>query len=169
MAFLNLNSFDVSCSSTQVQVPDNSIAKLMYYLDCLCTLVEYDESALNRLRDFRNYDDLSEAEIRLLYVTCVTLDPDDFIGKILFEDQDGDLCGASLNRMFDIGNVRRSLVVADSIVLAGRTRQVTKVMVYRPEWLNKFYTRPIAQLTAILNRERQQQAIHNLLNTCNIS
>ncbi|CAF4990884.1 unnamed protein product, partial [Rotaria socialis] len=69
----------------------------------------------------------------------------------------------------DIGNVRRSLVVADSIVLAGRTRQVTKVMVYRPEWLNKFYTRPIAQLTAILNRERQQQAIHNLLNTCNIS
>ncbi|CAF0932978.1 unnamed protein product [Rotaria sordida] len=141
----------------------------MYYLDCVCTLIEYDESNLNRLRDFRNYDDLTGIEVRLLYHTCVALDPDDLIGKIMFEDRDGKMCGESLNRMYDLGEVQRSLLVANSIAVAGRTRRVKKIMAYKPRWLYQYYTQPIAQLTAIYERQRQQQAVRELLNTCTIS
>ncbi|CAF2646784.1 unnamed protein product [Rotaria sp. Silwood2] len=169
MAFFHLNTYDISRSSQQVKVPDNGIAKLMYYLDCMCTLIEYDESNLNRLRDYKNYDDLTDIEIRLLYVSCVTLDPDDFIDKIMFEDRSGNLCGSSLNRMYDLGEIQRSLMVVNSIAVAGRTRRVKKIMAYRPQWLSRFYTQPIAQLTAIFQRERQQQAVRELLNTCTIS
>ena len=169
MAFLNLNSFDLSPSGRSVSVPNNSIAKLMYYLDCMCSLIEYDESNLNRLRDYKNYDDLSNIELRLLYVTCVTLDPDDFKGKIIFEDRDGDLCGSSLNRMYDLGEIQRRLVVVRSVVLAGQTRRVKKIMAYRPRWLQLYYIQPIAELAAIFQRERQQQAVLELINTCTIS
>ncbi|CAF3597048.1 unnamed protein product [Rotaria sp. Silwood1] len=169
MAFFNLNTYDISRSSRRVKVPDNSIAKLMYYLDCMCTLIEYDESDLNRLRDYRNYDDLTDTDIRLLFVFCATLDPDIFIDKVMIEDRDGKMCGSSLNRIYDLGEVQRSFMVVNSIVVAGRTRRVKKIMAYRPQWLNKYYTQPMAQLTAIFQRERQQKAIRELFNTCTIS
>ncbi|CAF4845861.1 unnamed protein product, partial [Rotaria sp. Silwood2] len=79
------------------------------------------------------------------------------------------MCGSSLNRMYDLGEVQRSLLVVNSIVVAGRTRRVKKIMAYRPNWLYTYYTQPMAQLAAIFHRERQQQAIRTLLNTCTIS
>ncbi|CAF3589848.1 unnamed protein product [Adineta steineri] len=83
--------YHLSRASRMVRIPNDPIAKLMYYLDIVCTLVEYKDHSLDRLRNYSNYKNLSDNEVRVLYITCAALDPDELIGKVIFEDEDGDL------------------------------------------------------------------------------
>ncbi|UJR30385.1 hypothetical protein I4U23_017920 [Adineta vaga] len=62
MALFRYNTVDVARSSHTVQVPENSIAKLMYYLDVMCTLIEYSDHDLDELRDFTKFYNLTAAE-----------------------------------------------------------------------------------------------------------
>jgi hypothetical protein len=96
----------------------------MYYLDVVCNLIEYDEHNLNRLRNFNNYRNLSDTEMRLLYIACITLEPGLLIGKVMFEDEDGDFCGTSTNRIYEISQVRHNLLAVNSIFIAGRNRRI---------------------------------------------
>lgn len=47
---------------TTATIPASPKAKLMYYLDCVATLIELDNPNLNRLRNFQNYYFLNDAE-----------------------------------------------------------------------------------------------------------
>jgi len=38
-----------------VSIPDNDLAKCMYYLGCVCTVIEYDDDDMNRYTDYKNY------------------------------------------------------------------------------------------------------------------
>ena len=169
MAYFHFDTFDLARSSREVNIPENNVAKLMYYLNIVCDLIEYDDHNFDRLRDFKNYHRTTDTELRLLYITCATLEPDLFIGKVMFEDEDGDLCGRSTNRIYEISQVEHDLVVVNSIFIAGRNRRVKKVMAYRPEWLATYYIRPMAALTVIFQQERRREAVNNLVNTCTIS
>jgi len=169
MAYLHYDTFGLSQSSHKVKIPENNIARLMYYLDIVCDLIEYDERNLDRLRNYNNYNNLTDTEIRLLYIVCAALEPDILIGKVMFEDEDGALCGTSINRIYELSQVRNQLLVVNSIFIAGRNRSVKKVMAYRPEWLRIYYIRPMAALTVILEQERRREAITNLIDTCTIS
>lgn len=169
MAYFHYNTFDLARTSRQVAVPESNIAKLMYYLDVVCSLIEYDERNLDRLRDYSKYNKLTDSEIRVLYLACATLDPDSLNGKVMFEDEDGDLCGNSMNRIYDISQVQHNLLVVDSMFIAGRNRRVKKVMAYQPQWLEKYYNQPMLAVTVALERERRMEAISNLVETCTIS
>jgi len=169
MAYIHYDTFNFARSSHEVKIPENNVARLMYYLDIVCNLIEYDERTLDRLRNYQNYQNITDTELRLLYVACATLEPDLLIGKVMFEDQDGDLCGTSINRIYEISQVRHNLLAVDSIFIAGRNRRVKKVMAYRPEWLKTYYIRPMAALTVIFEQERRQEALNDLLDTCTIS
>jgi hypothetical protein len=166
---MHFDTFGLSRTSEPVTIPDSSIAKLMYYLTTVCDLIEYDERNLDRLRNYKNYRNLSDTEIRLLYVACSMLEPDILIGKVMFEDEDGDLCGTSVNRTFEISQVQHNLLVSNSIFIAGRNRRVKKIMAYKSEWLSTYYIRPMAALTVALEQERRREAISDLINTCTIS
>ncbi|CAF1129355.1 unnamed protein product [Didymodactylos carnosus] len=67
---------------------------------------------------------LSAAEDRMVLYLCYTLSPDVFEDKVFF--QSDALCGNSGNRIYEIGQVQHTLVAAQSIVGAGRTRRVKK-------------------------------------------
>jgi hypothetical protein len=45
----------------------------------------------------------------------------------MFEDEDGDLCGNSTNRIYEISQVRHNLLAVNSIFIAGRDRRVKKL------------------------------------------
>lgn len=169
MAYLHFDTFDLARSSRQVQIPKNNVARLMYYLDIVCDLIEYDDHNLDRLRNYNNYRSITDTELRLLYIACAALKPDLLIGKVMFEDEDGDLCGTSTNRIYEISQVQHNLLVVNSIFIAGRNRRVKKAMAYQPIWLATYYTQPMAALTVIFEQERRREAITNLVNTCTIS
>lgn len=169
MAYLQHSTFDFSRASNPVTIPDSNIAKLMYYLDVVCDLIEYDDRNLDRLRNFKNYRNITDTELRLLFVACAALEPDLLIDKVMFEDETGRLCGDSTNRMYEIGHTRHNFVAVNSILIAGRNRRVKKLMAYRPSWLTTYYYRPMAALTTAFEQERRLQALSNVLETCTIS
>ena len=53
----------LTCTSQPVTVPNNSTAKLMYYLDSVASCVaELDRHIPKRLRDYANYSSISEQD-----------------------------------------------------------------------------------------------------------
>ena len=46
---LNYQSLDVKPIGRTVTVPDNNLARLMYYLDCVFTVIQFDQNS--RLTD----------------------------------------------------------------------------------------------------------------------
>lgn len=62
-ATLGINKFSVERIGVQVEVPNTNLARLMYYLSCIFTVIQYNES--NKLSDYRNYYYLNEDEKKL--------------------------------------------------------------------------------------------------------
>ena len=66
----------------QVSVPQNPKAILMYYLNCVATVIQLDDPALSRLKNYQNYYLLSEEETDALLALVILLSPDKLIGKV---------------------------------------------------------------------------------------
>lgn len=128
------------------------LRKLMYYLDCICAVLKYDdEPIINRLRRYQNYF-LSRQERDLLIQLCIVLKPDVLLNKCIF--QEDALCGDSMNKFYELEQVRNSLLIAGSVMIGGRNRRVTKIMTFKMSWLLGNWQEPIQDL---LERQRQER------------
>jgi hypothetical protein len=78
MAYLQHNQYGIKDSGTSTNVPGNDLARLMYYLDCACNAVDYNDNNISRYRKYNNWSQLTNEDIRLLVVLCYTLSPDIF-------------------------------------------------------------------------------------------
>ena len=65
----------------RVNVPNNAIARLMYYLNCVVTAIQYENSVLT---DYQNYDELSGKELLAVYNVAKLLNPSLFINAGIF-------------------------------------------------------------------------------------
>ncbi|XP_060573884.1 uncharacterized protein LOC132731687 [Ruditapes philippinarum] len=145
-----------------VVIANNPRAKLMYYLDCICSVLDLsDTDNLARLRNYKQYFSLSEAETDTLVTFCVLLSPDELCGKVIF--QDIEMCGNSSNRFYEISMVHKNLLVADSVIIGGRSRAVSKIMAFKPDWLVKYWRDPmvyfaprLARITGLRSGRRQR-------------
>ncbi|CAF1357537.1 unnamed protein product [Rotaria sordida] len=154
MAYLQRNQFGFEANSSPVTVPDNDVARLMYYFDCVCDAIEYDDSDLNRYRNYRNWSSLSYEERRVLLALCLTFSPDVFDNKVFF--QSDALCGDRSNKFYKISQVSHQLLAVQSIVIAGRRRQVKQIMTYKMAWMQKNYFNPVQRLAQQYNRNTSQ-------------
>ena len=71
-----MKNVKVRAFGTETTVPNNAIALLMYYLDCVSTVIEYKDS---RLTDYQNYDELSGEELVTVYELAKLFHPSIFI------------------------------------------------------------------------------------------
>jgi hypothetical protein len=126
---------------SSIMVPDTPVAKLMYYLDCICTCVEADDDySLRRLRNYKtNASGLSEEEKAKLLILCLALSPDKLIGTILFPNEDLDYD----NDFFELNAVDTNLVVAESLVISGQRKRVRRIMMFKEEWMEHCYFNPL--------------------------
>lgn len=85
---LNRNRVGVENTSTTVGVPENPLARLMYYLNCMCTVLSLQEPNIMRLIDYDNFFDLADEEKVLLLLLCAKLNPVALKGQCLFHDED---------------------------------------------------------------------------------
>ncbi|CAF1014583.1 unnamed protein product [Didymodactylos carnosus] len=155
MSYWQRNSIqDVRRYGTTVNVPNNDVAKCMYYLNCVCNVIEYDDDNIQRYKNYENWRNLSDYEDYLVFILCLTLSPDEFEDRVFF--QDDDLCGDSANQFYEIGQVRHHLVAAQSIVIAGQTRHVNRIMAYKQSWMNNNYTQPMLNLARRFSPQQQQ-------------
>ena len=70
-----------------MSVPNNSIAKLMYYLNCLNSCLG--DHIPDELADFQNYYLADEETKELVLVTASLFSPDEVVGKAIFEVSTG--------------------------------------------------------------------------------
>ena len=97
MATLVSERVGIKKTGVTTSVPPNSKAKLMYYLDCVATLIELNNPNLRRLRGYQTYYLLNDAETDALLAFVLLFSPDKLIGKVMFHSED---CGGSRNEFY---------------------------------------------------------------------
>lgn len=144
MALLRRNQIGMRDTSVSASVPDNDVARLMYYFHCVCSAIEYTDNDMQRFRNYHNWRSLSYTEVRLLVALCYALSPDVFNDKVFF--QSDALCGNSSNKFYEISQVSHQIMAVRSIVVAGRTRRVNSIMTYKISWMRNNYFGPMQRL-----------------------
>ncbi|CAF2045448.1 unnamed protein product [Rotaria magnacalcarata] len=70
------------------------------------------------------------------------------------------MCGSSGNKFYEISQVSNRFDVVGSILVAGRSRRVTSIMIYKMSWLRTSYFGPMNRLADRFNPE--QRLLHTL-------
>lgn len=155
MAMFQNTNYNVRMFGQKVTVPDVDVAKVMYYLDCVCTVVDYDDNDIQRYRDYSNWSNMSDEGDKLIFVLAATLSPDELEDKVFFES--AVLCRTTSNQFYEIGQVRNQLLVDPSIVIGGQSRQVKKIMAYTSGWMQRNYYQPMQALAHRFSPQGQRE------------
>lgn len=143
-------SFEFSSFGRTVSVPDDDVARLMYYLNCVTASLGMD-ILQDDLLDYVNYRKLSTPRIALVFKTAVELSPDIFVDKVLFRDDQGDVVpSGSSNKFVEITAACDLISIQRDFVIGGQVKDVTKVMFFRSSWLKTYYTDPVERIAMII-------------------
>ncbi|CAF1050307.1 unnamed protein product [Rotaria sordida] len=149
------DQFSLRPTSTRATVPDNDLARLMYYLNCVFNAIEYKDQDVRRYRDYHNWSLLSDTEQRAVLVFALALSPNELDGQVFFHSDE--LCGDSSNKFYELSQVRHQLLAVQSIVISGQTHNVKKIMTYKMSWIQNNYIEPVKRLTYYFNQQRERQ------------
>ncbi|CAF1400289.1 unnamed protein product [Rotaria sp. Silwood1] len=167
MAAFGSTEFEFQRFGRTVQVPDADIAKVMYYLDCVCTVIEYNDNNIRRYRNYSNWRNMSDEEDRFIFLLALALSPDELEDKVFFNAPA--LCPDSSNQFYEIGQVRRQIMVVQSIIIGGQSRQVKKIMAYKQVWMRANYYEPMQRLAFRFSPAGQRQEALMRSAACTIS
>ena len=163
-AFVQTNEINFERFSVKANIPNNDVARLMYYLSCVCTAIDcQDDAEIQRFTSYEKWHQLSREEQKALVVLCYAISPDILENKVFF--QYDALCVEFPNEFYKISQVQNQLLAAESIVIAGRTRQVNKIMTYKKQWLQNFYFDPMRRLASIFNNSASTAVTYTRPNT----
>ena len=149
MAAIVGQKFGIRETGQTVTVPASPTAKLMYYLDCVATVIQLDNPNLRRLRDYRRYYSLNDEEIDALLVLILLLSPDELIGKVFFPSED---CGGSANQFFELSAVTNMLAVSSNVLIGGESKRVAKIMFFKRSWMENNFISPLRSFEGRLQR-----------------
>ena len=155
MALFFRDQFSLRPTSSRVTVPDNDLAKLMYYLNCVFTAIEYKDQDVRKYRNYNNWSLLTDAEQRMVLWLALALSPDEFDGKVFFHSDE--LCGDRSNKFYELSQVRHQFLAVQSVLVAGQTRQVKQIMTYKMSWMEKNYYGPRQRLSAYFQQQKAQE------------
>jgi hypothetical protein len=154
MALIQKDEIGVKEYGNEVTVAENDVAKLMYYLNCVCRSVNCsDDRDLSRFIDYHNWATLSRDDQKKLLALCYTFSPDVFEDKVFFQSET--LCRGAPNRLYEISQVRHQILCVSNIVVAGRNRQVNKIMAYTMPWMHYVYLQPMKGLIESLSEQER--------------
>ena len=131
-ASFGMNKFSVQRIGVQVEVPNNNLARIMYYLSCVFNTIQYNES--NKLSDYQHYYYLNEDEKKAVYALAVLLNPKLFLDANIFILDDGTLTGNFGNEFFKITDERIGVHVNQELMIGGRSVKVLSIMACKRSW-----------------------------------
>jgi len=79
---LGVNKLRVEATGANTIVPDDNIAKLMCYIDCVLTIIEYVKS--NKLTDYKYYYNLNNEEKKVVVQLAILFNPKLFTDASIF-------------------------------------------------------------------------------------
>ena len=156
----NLGKLKIKDDTHKVYVPDDDLARLMYYLDCVFTVLNY--NGFSRYTDYKNYTKMLysyEGYSKILEL-AEKFNPTVMMkaGIFIINENTGNLD----NRFFEISDERLNLHAFKEILIGGkhtkilnckeivvggiRTR-VLNIMFLKSSWLVRNYYMPFKRLT----------------------
>ena len=164
-ATLGVNKVRVEAYGTTTTVPNDNIAKLMYYLHCVLTVIEYDGNN-NKLTDYQHYYNLNNEEKKAVIQLAILFNPKLFIDASIFIVNQDLLPDSSSNQFYKITDERIGVHVNQQIMIGGRTVKVLNIMACNLSWLNRNYFTPLKNITnEIRNRSLQAQNNYPAVNS----
>ena len=133
IAFLSSNSNRIGT----VNEPSNQYLKLKNYLSCVARTFEICDDLVDYI-DYNNTSYLTLAEKKNIVEFCYLFNPDEFIGKCWFLNEDM----GSNNEFSELSHVRNQLFVTEDIFIGDHNRRVAKVMFFGVSWIDSFYNNP---------------------------
>lgn len=152
-----INNLTVEPYGNVTTIPDNIVAKLMYYLDCVSNIVQYDD---NTFTDYQNYDKLNEEEIAAVFALAIVLHPQLFIDAKIFIVNPDLLIDAG-NQFYKITDETIGVHVNQEIMIGGRTVKVLNVMACNENWLTKYYYTPINAVNRMISEKKYNNSVVN--------
>jgi len=140
---LTSTDYDIKDNTVVRNIPLDDIARLMYYLHGVDYCLEFVDSVYT---NFDNYNSLSNIQKQTVVALAVLLSPDLLVNKVMFITNDPVLLNGKASRYLEITQARNILAGAfdavDSIVIEGRTINITKIMLCSENWLrDNYFTR----------------------------
>ena len=148
------NSLKVETTGQTVYVPNNDLARLMYYLDCVLAVIQYEEDS--RLTDYQNYLRLTEEEKKAVYALAALFQPNIFINAGVFIPKASLVPYGKSNQFYKITDDRIGIHVNQEIVIGGRVVRVLEVMAFTQDWLNRNYIEPLENITYKLESQQNR-------------
>ena len=128
-------------------IPDNAIAKLMYYLYCVSSVIDIIDPILT---DYQNYEKLTSEQLMKVYNKATEYSPDIFLSHKIFIIN-RDLLNDSLdNKFYEITDKSIGNHANKEISIRGRVIKVNKIMFCNNNWLSIYYYSPISVVDKIV-------------------
>ena len=135
------NRMGIKAIGQRTSVPDNDLARLMYYLSCVDTVIQYHE--IDRLTEYQNYDSLDVEDITVLLELVILFNPKFLVDKGIFILDESLLPNDLDNQFYQITDERIGIHINNEIMVSGRTVKVLKVMACDEEWIFRNYINPL--------------------------
>ena len=142
---MDYQSMEVKGIGRTVTVPDNRLAKLMYYLACVFKVIKYDQNS--RLTDFQNYYLLSNEEEQAVLGLVALFNPKVMVDLSLFIVSPNLVPYGKPNEFYQITDDRIQVHVNSEVVIGGRVIKVLKIMACTEYWINTYYINPVDSYT----------------------
>ena len=140
-----------------VEVPDDDVARLMYYLSCVDTVIDYE--GIDNLSDYQNYDLLTVDEMAELFKLVLIFNPKYFVEKGVFIINENLLPMGLGNQFYKITDERIGIHVNNEMFIGGRTVNVLKVMACNMDWLIRNYFTPWKNIFEMADRMQRYKQI----------
>lgn len=142
---LGMNRLNVTTFGELTEVPNNNYAKLMYYLHCVSTVIDYDNNSI--INDYQHYYKYTNEQLQIIYELAKSLHPSIFINAKIFIVDPNLLPGDLTNQFYKITDERIGIHIDEELMLAGKVVKVKNVMACNDNWLENNYFNPIYEIS----------------------
>lgn len=153
--FATQDEINIRATGSPCSVPSDNLAKLMYYLHCCNSCLDY--VLESRYTNYKQYYNTSDEDKAVIITLAIALSPTELVGKIFFPvEDDSPLLDNMTGQFYKIENAQKlfgGVVDNDAvIVIEGQRKTVTEIMVITKRWLESNYINPMKAIADSLNR-----------------
>lgn len=148
--FVDGHRIGIKDTTVSTTVPNANMARLMYYLNCVNSLVDF--GIPQKYRDYQNYSKNTFDDGNSILIYAHLLSPEIFVIKnimIPVKNLDKD------NKFFEITDSHIAIAAAREFIIGGKKVHTMKIMAFKIEWLERNYSVPMQffakRMSAILN------------------
>ena len=156
----NLKEVKLNANGNIAPVADNAIAKIMYYLKCVSTVINRGDDTLT---EYQNYNELTGEELASVYEVAKIVDPSIFLNAGVFIVNPNLITNTLDNQFFDVAQFGTN--ASPVVMVGGSVAKVLKIMVCRENWLSTYYYTPMKILNNSIGATNDRSYSHQIIKT----